>query len=187
MRVEPTKLAGVVVIEPVVYGDARGFFFETWNRRRYTEAGLPMVFVQDNISQSRQGTVRGLHFQNPQPQGKLVSVLEGEIFDVAVDIQVGSPTFGEWVGVRLSSENRRQIYVPVGFAHGFCVISPTALVNYKCTDFYNGGTEGIVAWNDPEIGIEWPVREPVLSEKDLRAPRLREIAAEKLFRAAGET
>jgi dTDP-4-dehydrorhamnose 3,5-epimerase len=175
MNVLETGLPGVMIIEPDVFGDDRGFFMETWNGRRYEEAGLPGRFVQDNLSYSARGVLRGLHFQNPQPQGKLVSVLRGEVFDVAVDIRVGSPTFGEWTGVTLSAENKRQFYVPPDFAHGFLVTGEDALFFYKCTDYYAPSAEGIVLWNDPEIGIEWPTDTPTLSGRDSEAPPLREM------------
>jgi dTDP-4-dehydrorhamnose 3,5-epimerase len=175
MNVIETSLPGVLILEPRVFGDERGFFMETWNSRRYEEAGLPERFVQDNLSYSARGVLRGLHFQNPQPQGKLVSVLRGEVFDVAVDIRVGSPTFGEWTGVTLSAENKHQFYVPPDFAHGFLVTGEDALFFYKCTDFYAPSAEGIVLWNDPEIGIEWPAGAPTLSERDGNAPPLREM------------
>jgi len=181
MNVIETKLAGVVIIEPKVFGDRRGFFMETWNQARYAEAGLPVKFVQDNLSYSTKGVLRGLHYQKPGSQGKLVYVLQGEVFDVAVDIRVGSPTFGQWVGVTLSSENKRQFYVPEGFAHGFCVTSDTALFAYKCTDFYNPEAEGGIIWNDPDIAIQWPISQPILSQKDMKHARLRDIRAEKLF------
>ncbi len=180
MRVQDTALSGVLIIEPKIFGDARGFFLETYNQERYREAGIDLDFVQDNLSFSRRGTLRGLHFQNPQAQGKLVYVLEGEVFDVAVDIRKDSPTFGKWLGVTLSSENKRQFYVPPGFAHGFCVTSETALFAYKCTDLYAPEHEGIVLWCDEDLGIDWPTSEPVLSEKDRRAPRLRDIPPEQL-------
>ena len=175
MNVVETSLPGVVIIEPRVFGDERGFFMETWNGRRYEEAGLPGRFVQDNLSYSARGVLRGLHFQNPRPQGKLVSVLRGEVFDVAVDIRVGSPTFGEWTGVTLSAENKRQFYVPPDFARGFLVTGEDTLFFYKCTDYYAPSAEGIVLWNDPEIGIEWPTDAPTLSERDSKAPSLREM------------
>lgn len=172
MNVSGTKLPGVFVVEPRVFGDSRGFFMESFNGKRYAEHGLPELFVQDNLSYSARGVLRGLHFQNPRPQGKLVCVLEGEVFDVAVDIRVGSPTFGEWVGVTLSSENKRQLYVPPDFAHGFVVTSEVALFFYKCTDYYAPESEGTVLWNDPGIGIEWPVENPTLSTKDRNASPL---------------
>jgi dTDP-4-dehydrorhamnose 3,5-epimerase len=182
MNVLKTNLPGVLVFEPKVFGDERGFFMETWRADRYEEAGLPKDFVQDNLSFSRRGVLRGLHFQNPDQQGKLVYVLQGEVFDVAVDIRVGSPTFGEWAAVTLSSENKRQFYVPEGFAHGFLVTSDAALFAYKCTAKYNAKAEAGVLWNDPQIGIEWPVEAPVLSEKDLAAPPLAEMPVERLPR-----
>lgn len=166
MKIEKSPIEGLVVIEPTVFGDERGFFMETWNRERYLEHGIPGDFVQDNLSFSRKGVLRGLHFQNPNPQGKLVYVLQGEVFDVAVDIRRGSPTFGQWHGVTLSGENKRQFYIPPGFAHGFCVTSETALFAYKCTDRYNPGAEASLRWDDPSIGIRWPVDEPQLSAKD---------------------
>jgi dTDP-4-dehydrorhamnose 3,5-epimerase len=175
MNVVETSLPGVLIIEPKVFGDERGFFMETWNGRRYEEAGLPGRFVQDNLSYSARGVLRGLHFQNPQPQGKLVSVLRGEVFDVAVDVRVGSPTFGEWTSVTLSAENKRQFYVPPDFAHGFLVTGEDAIFFYKCTDYYVPSSEGILLWNDPEIGIEWPTDAPTLSERDGKAPPLREM------------
>ena len=180
MEVKETKLPGVLVIEPDVFGDDRGFFMETWNERRYKDAGLPSDFVQDNLSFSQHGVLRGLHFQNPDQQGKLVYVLQGEVFDVAVDIRAGSPSFGEWTATTLSAENKRQFYVPEGFAHGFVVLSDAALFAYKCTGFYNGEAEGSVLWNDPEIGIDWPVETPTLSKKDENAPPLSEVTKEKL-------
>jgi dTDP-4-dehydrorhamnose 3,5-epimerase len=175
MNVVETSLPGVLIIEPKVFGDERGFFMETWNGRRYEEAGLPGLFVQDNLSYSARGVLRGLHFQNPQPQGKLISVLRGEVFDVAVDVRVGSPTFGEWTSVTLSAENKRQFYVPPDFAHGFLVTGEDAIFFYKCTDYYAPSSEGILLWNDPEIGIEWPTDAPTLSERDGKAPPLREM------------
>jgi len=181
MNVIPCDLEGLLLIEPRVFGDARGFFMETWNERRYREAGIPGPFVQDNLSFSRRGAVRGLHFQNPAAQGKLVYVLQGEVFDVAVDLRRSSPTFGRWYGVRLSAENKRQLYIPPGFAHGFAVVSETALFAYKCTEFYAPEHETTLLWNDPDLGIPWPVEEPVLSDKDRQGLRLRELPPEKLF------
>jgi dTDP-4-dehydrorhamnose 3,5-epimerase len=180
LNVVETKLPGVLIVEPKVFGDERGFFMETWREERYEEAGIPGHFVQDNLSFSRRGVLRGLHFQNPDQQGKLVYVLEGEVYDVAVDIRAGSPTFGEWVAVTLSSENKRQFYVPEGFAHGFLVTSDAALFAYKCTARYNAEAEASVLWNDPEIGVEWPVEAPVLSDKDRTAPPLAEMSPERL-------
>jgi dTDP-4-dehydrorhamnose 3,5-epimerase len=180
MNVTQTKLPGVLIIEPKVFGDARGYFLETYHARRYAEMGLSAPFVQDNLSYSRRGTLRGLHYQNPQPQGKLVYVLQGEVFDVAVDIRLGSPTFGQWVSARLSADNKRQFYVPPGFAHGFCVTSDEALFAYKCTQLYNPQADGSILWNDEEIGIEWPVSEPLLSDKDRSAPRLKDVPKQRL-------
>lgn len=180
LRLVETELPGVMIVEPQVFGDARGFFMETWNQARYTEAGLPATFVQDNLSYSARGVLRGLHLQNPNPQGKLVYVLQGEVYDVAVDVRAGSPTFGRWLGVTLSAENRRQLYVAPGFAHGFCVTSEKALFAYKCTDFYNPSTELSVLWNDPDIGIDWPFIEPSLSQKDRDGLPLRDLPAERL-------
>lgn len=180
MQIIPSRLAGALIIEPRVFGDARGFFMETWNAARYAEAGITAQFVQDNLSFSRRGVLRGLHFQKPNPQGKLVYVLAGEVFDVAVDIRVGSPTFGQWESVVLSSENRRQFYVPAGFAHGFCVSSETALFAYKCTDLYNPAAEGSVLWNDPDLAIPWPVSAPELSAKDAVGLRLKDFPRDRL-------
>jgi len=175
VRVEPTTLPGVVVIEPDVHRDGRGFFLETYRADRYHAAGIAGPFVQDNHSQSVAGTLRGLHLQLRHPQGKLVRVIEGEIFDVAVDVRVGSPTFGRWVGVTISAANFRQCYVPAGFAHGFCVVSPQAQVEYKCTDLYDRESEIGLAWNEPAFGIAWPVSAPILSPRDQRHPPLAEL------------
>ena len=172
MNVIQTVLPGVLILEPKVFGDDRGFFMETYNGRRYEELGIPNRFVQDSLSFSARNVLRGLHFQNPQAQGKLVSVLRGEVFDVAVDIRLGSPTFGRWAGVTLSAENKRQFWVPEGFAHGFVVTSADALFSYKCTDYYAPEHDGSILWNDPEIGIDWPVDAPTLSNKDRDAPPL---------------
>ena len=182
MKVIATGLPGVMIIEPKVFGDARGFFMETWNQERYEEHGLPAIFVQDNVSFSQKGVLRGLHFQNSNAQGKLVYVLQGEVFDVAVDIRLGSPTFGEWLSVLLSSENKRQFYIPEGFAHGFCVTSETALFAYKCTRVYQPQAEYGVSWQDPDLGIKWPIEKPLLSEKDLIYPRLKDIETRLLPR-----
>ena len=175
MRLIPTALPDVVVVEPVVHRDSRGFFLETYHERRYREAGIVATFVQDNHSRSVRATLRGLHFQVRRPQGKLVRALFGEMFDVAVDIRRGSPTFGRWVGAHLTAENFRQIYVPPGFAHGFCILSDVGEVEYKCTELYDAEDELGIAWNDPQVGIEWPVAEPLLSAKDKAAPRLADV------------
>jgi dTDP-4-dehydrorhamnose 3,5-epimerase len=181
MKVTPYEIDGLLLIEPKVFGDARGYFLESFNRQRYRDAGMEFEFVQDNFSYSRKGTLRGMHFQNPAPQGKLVSVLQGEVFDVAVDIRRDSPTFGRWAGVTLSSENKHQFFVPPGFAHGFLVTSETALFHYKCTNLYSAKDEGGFVWNDPEVGIKWPVDAPVLSSRDANAPLLRDLPRERLF------
>ena len=184
MIITPTNLPEVLVVEPKVWGDARGFFFESHHERKYLEAGIDARFVQDNHSRSRRGTLRGLHFQITRPQGKLCRVVSGEVFDVAVDIRVGSPTFGAWTGVTLSAENKRQFWVPPDFAHGFVVTGETALFSYKCTDYYAPEYDGSVLWNDPEIGIEWPVERPTLSDKDRAALPLNEMPEETLPRYA---
>ncbi|MDT8302098.1 MAG: dTDP-4-dehydrorhamnose 3,5-epimerase [Sedimentisphaerales bacterium] len=182
MKVKETKLPGVLILEPAVFTDERGFFLETWSSSRYEEAGVKGPFVQDNVSFSKKGVLRGLHFQYPQSQGKLVQVLAGEVVDVAVDIRQDSPTFGQWVSAILSNANHRQIYIPSGFAHGYCVTSQTAVFSYKCTDFYDPGSEGGIIWNDPDINIDWPMEEPILSSKDTDYPRLKDIRPEKLPR-----
>lgn len=180
MKVHAGKIPGVRIVEPSVHGDERGFFMESYSRDRYAEAGIPGEFVQDNVSLSAKGILRGLHLQHPNAQGKLCFVLKGEVFDVAVDVRVGSPTFGQWEGVTLSSENKRQLYVPPGFAHGFCVLSERAMFSYKCSDFYAARSEIGVAWDDPEIGIEWPIQSPRLSDKDQQNRRLQDIPADTL-------
>ena len=176
MKFTPTGLPDVILVEPDVYRDARGFFLETWHREKYAAGGITGTFVQDNHSRSVQGTLRGLHAQLVKPQGKLIRVVEGEIHDVAVDIRRRSPTFGRSVGMRLSGDDFRQLWIPPGFAHGFCVISETAHVEYKCTELYDPASEISILWNDPALAIDWPVREPVVSAKDSRAPRLAEVA-----------
>jgi len=175
LKFHPTELPGVLLIEPDVFRDGRGFFLETFHARKYREGGIAFDFVQDNHSRSERGTLRGLHAQLRKPQGKLVRAVRGEIFDVAVDLRPGSKTFGRWTGATLSAENFRQIWVPPLFAHGFCVLSEAAEVEYKCTDFYDKADEIGIAWNDLEIGIAWPLREPLLSAKDAALPRLSEV------------
>ena len=173
-----TKWRRGKVITPKVFGDERGYFMETYNYNDFKEAGIDTVFVQDNQSASRKGVLRGLHFQKKNPQGKLVRVIEGEVFDVAVDLRKNSKTFGKWVGVTLSAENKKQFYIPEGFAHGFVVLSETATFVYKCTRLYDPKDEGGLMWNDPAIGIEWPVGdgfEPLLSEKDTKNPLLKDL------------
>lgn len=166
MQFNRTELAGVIVIEPDVYRDARGFFLETFHAAKYLAGGVPTEFVQDNQSQSVQGTLRGLHFQVQKPQGKLVRAIEGEIWDVAVDIRLGSPTFGQWTAAVLSADNFRQLYIPPGYAHGFCVTSERAQVEYKCTALYDPKDEAGIAYDDPELAIAWPIAHPVLSDRD---------------------
>ena len=180
MQVTPQAIADVLLIEPAVFGDERGFFKETYHAQRYREAGIPQTFVQDNLSRSRKGILRGLHMQNPHGQGKLVQVLEGEVFDVALDVRKGSPTFGEWVGMTLSASNHRQLYIPPGFAHGFCVTSESALFFYKCTDIYHPECEVGIAYNDPALGIRWPVSDPLVSAKDATHPPLSGVDPAKL-------
>ncbi len=175
-----TSLPEVLIIEPQVFHDDRGFFLETFHHDKYAEVGIDRAFVQDNHSHSQRGPLRGLHYQLPHTQGKLVYVVTGEIFDVVVDIRKGSPMFGQWVGVTLSAENKHQIYVPEGFAHGFCVLSETVDVMYKCTDIYSPRDEGGILWSDSEIGIDWPVNDPILSEKDSLYPTLSEVPADRL-------
>jgi len=182
LKISETKLPGVFIFEPKVFSDDRGFFLETWSQQRYHEAGISSPFVQDNVSLSQKGTLRGLHFQHPHAQGKLVQVLSGEVMDVAVDIRSGSPTFGQWVSVILSQSNHKQVYIPPGFAHGFCVISDTAIFAYKCTEYYDPSAEGGVIWNDADIGIRWPIENPILSAKDTAYPRLTDIPHESLPR-----
>ncbi|HEY9254741.1 MAG TPA: dTDP-4-dehydrorhamnose 3,5-epimerase [Stenotrophomonas sp.] len=180
MKVIDTALPGCKVIEPVVHGDERGYFFEGWNAERYTQHGLGMRFVQSNVSCSSKGVLRGLHYQWPRPQGKLVSVLEGEVYDVAVDIRQGSPTFGRWAAVMLSGENRRQFWIPEGFAHGFAVLSDRAVFSYLCTEVYVREADAAVRWDDAAIAVDWPINAPILSAKDQAAPFLEEIAVERL-------
>jgi dTDP-4-dehydrorhamnose 3,5-epimerase len=175
MKVIETALPGVLVIEPKVLGDARGFFLETFQLERYREAGIALPFVQDNHSRSPRGVLRGLHFQRTRPQGKLVSVSRGAVYDVAVDIDPASPTCGRFVAVELSDDNHRQLWISPGYAHGFCVLSAVADFQYKCTEFYFPEDEGGLIWNDPQVAIPWPVAEPQVSEKDRRNPTLREL------------
>ncbi len=175
MRFVPTELPDVIVVEPDIHRDGRGFFLETYHAEKYRGGGIDGPFIQDNHSQSVAGTLRGLHLQMRRPQGKLIRVIQGEIFDVAVDVRRGSPTFSRWVGVTISADNFKQCYVPPGFAHGFLVVSPMAQVEYKCTDLYDPASEIGVAWNDPALAIAWPVAEPLLSDRDRRHPTLAQI------------
>lgn len=176
MKVIKTKLNGVLIIEPRIFGDERGFFYETFHAQRYKEAGIIENFVQDNRSRSTGGVLRGLHFQKRKPQGKLVTVTQGEVFDVAVDLRPNSPTFGKYESIVLTGENKIQFYIPPGFAHGFCVLSDSADFQYKCTDFYDPSDEGGLIWNDKTVDINWPIKEPKLSEKDKILPSLEQIA-----------
>ena len=177
LNFKETEIEGVYIIEPTVFGDNRGYFMETYNYKEFKEAGLGMVFVQDNQSKSKKGVLRGLHFQKRYPQGKLVRVISGEVFDVAVDIRKGSKTYGKWVGVILSEDNKRQFYIPEGFAHGFLVLSDEAEFTYKCTEFYHPEDEGGIAWNDPDINVKWPLEgidNIIFSKKDKLWPTFKE-------------
>ena len=176
MNIVQTSLQDCVIIEPKVFGDERGFFLETFHTSRYADlAGISLPFVQDNYSRSAKGVLRGLHFQKTKPQGKLISVVRGEVYDVAVDIRKGSSAFGQWVGVILSEENKKQLWVPPGFAHGFVVLSEIADFEYKCTDYYDPSDEGSILWNDPDLAIVWPVENPILSDKDINANKLADL------------
>ena len=180
MNVHKTELDGVVVIEPNVFNDQRGYFLETYNQKRYQEIGINSNFVQDNLSFSKKGTLRGLHYQYPHDQAKLVQVIQGEVFDVVVDIRRKSPMFGKWIGQYLSDENKKQIFIPEGFAHGFCVLSDMALFHYKCSDFYAPQCEGGILWYDPDVAIDWPLESPIVSEKDAKFSCLEDIAEVRL-------
>lgn len=180
MKIQPTELPGVLCIEPHAFRDPRGYFMETWSQSRYQEMGLPATMVQDNLSWSRRGVLRGLHFQYPACQGKLVYVLSGLIYDVVADVRLGSPNFGRWIGFELSLENRRQLYIPEGFAHGFCVLSATAIVAYKCSETYRPECEVGVVWNDPRIGVRWPLTSPIVSAKDTALRRLDDLTQDDL-------
>jgi dTDP-4-dehydrorhamnose 3,5-epimerase len=186
VRVIPQKLPEVLLVEPQVFGDERGFFIETYQLERYAQHGMRLPFVQDNLSRSSHGILRGLHMQNPHAQGKLVSVVEGEVFDVAVDVRVGSPRYGQWVGVYLSAQNHHQLYVPPGFAHGFCVTSEFAQFSYKCTDTYHPECELGIAFDDPELAIDWPIKNPSLGGKDQKNQRLSQIDPTRLPRYEGQ-
>lgn len=180
MDVIETSLPGLKIIQPKIFGDTRGYFLETYSAQRYMDAGIPGKFVQDNVSFSARGILRGLHFQNPGFQGKLVTVLQGEVFDVAVDVRHNSPTFGKWFGLYLNEETKRQLWVPAGFAHGFVVTSDTALFSYKCDAYYSPQDEFSLLWNDPDIGIDWPIDQPILSQKDQKARPLRDFRVNEL-------
>ncbi|HEY8587572.1 MAG TPA: dTDP-4-dehydrorhamnose 3,5-epimerase [Rhodanobacter sp.] len=180
MKVIKTALPGVLIIEPQVFGDARGYFYESYNKAKWIEVGIDVDFVQSNVSRSARGVLRGLHYQWPNPQGKLVSVLEGEVYDVAVDIRRGSPTFGQSTGAMLTAANHRHFWVPEGFAHGFCVLSEFATFTYQCTALYDAKADAGIRWNDAALGIDWPVSEPLLSDKDRGTPLLADVPAERL-------
>jgi dTDP-4-dehydrorhamnose 3,5-epimerase len=180
MKINETELDGVLIIEPDVFNDQRGYFFEIYNQNRYQEIGIKSTFIQDNLSSSKKGTLRGLHYQHPHDQAKLVQVIQGEVFDVVVDIRRGSQTFGKWIGEYLSDENKRQLFIPKGFAHGFCVLSDTALFHYKCSDNYAPKYEGGILWSDPDVGIDWPVASPIISKKDAGFTCLKDVAEDKL-------
>ncbi|MEO9079660.1 MAG: dTDP-4-dehydrorhamnose 3,5-epimerase [Rhodanobacter sp.] len=180
MKVIETTLPGALIFEPQVFGDARGFFYESYNQTKYREAGVDRHFVQSNVSRSAKGVLRGLHYQWPNPQGKLVSVLEGEVYDVAVDIRRGSPNFGKANGVLLTADNHRHFWVPEGFAHGFCVLSDFATFSYQCTALYDAKADAGIRWNDAALGIDWPISAPLLSEKDGKTPLLQDVPPERL-------
>jgi len=185
MKIIKTELPGVVVVEPAVHGDARGFFYESFHAGKFAEVGLDLAFVQTNVSRSAHGVLRGLHYQWPNPQGKLVSVLEGEVYDVAVDIRVGSPTFGRWAAAMLSAANKRHFWIPEGFAHGFAVLSEQATFLYQCTALYDAAADAGIRWNDGEVGVDWPLAQPSLSDKDAKAPFLADVPRERLPTFAG--
>jgi dTDP-4-dehydrorhamnose 3,5-epimerase len=180
MKVIETALSGALILEPQVFGDARGFFYESYNKARWTDAGIDVDFVQSNVSRSARGVLRGLHYQWPNPQAKLVSVLEGEVYDVAVDIRRGSPTFGQSVGVMLTADNHRHFWIPEGFAHGFCVVSDFATFTYQCTALYDAKADAGIRWNDAALAIDWPVSSPLLSDKDGKTPLLADVPPERL-------
>ena len=180
MKVIGTGLPGCLVVEQRVFHDTRGYFLESWNRQRYAEHGIDVEFVKSNVSRSSRGVLRGLHYQWPNPQGKLVSVLDGEIYDAIVDIRRGSPTFGHWTGVVLSSDNNRQLWIPEGFAHGFAVLSDSATVTYLCTTPYDAQADAAIRWDDPDIAVDWPVSAPLVSTKDAAAPLLAAVAPDRL-------
>lgn len=181
MNVISTSLSDVLILEPKVFKDHRGFFMETYHHERYEKSGIERKFVQDNISYSVKNTLRGLHYQLHHPQAKLVQAVTGKIYDVAIDIRPGSPSFGKWTGAELSDQNHRQIFIPVGFAHGFCVLSETAHVLYKCSDVYHPEDERGILWSDPDIGIDWPLSDPILSERDQKYLALKDISEDQLF------
>ena len=181
MEILTTEFPGLILIKPKIFGDARGYFYELWNKERYENAGITENFVQDNVSFSSRGVLRGLHYQKPYTQGKLVSVLMGEVWDVVVDLRRSSPTFGKWQGFSLTGKRKEQLYVPRGFAHGFCVLSETALFQYKCTDKYSPESEHGIIWSDKTLNIPWPVQNPIISPKDIKHPNFKDLDSELLF------
>ena len=186
MRVETTALPGVLLLTPRKFSDERGAFFEIWNRARYEEAGISVPFVQDNVSYSRRGVLRGMHFQNPNAQAKLVGVLRGAVYDVVADLRLGSPTFGRWQGFEVSDKTPTQLFVPVGFAHGFQALTDGVLFTYKCSSPWAQGSERSIRWDDEDLAIDWPIHPPILSDKDRSAPLLRELPEDSLFRSDPE-
>jgi dTDP-4-dehydrorhamnose 3,5-epimerase len=180
MKVIETSLPGVLVVEPQVFKDSRGYFYESYNEAKYVKAGIRAKFVQTNVSQSARGVLRGLHYQWPNPQGKLVSVLEGEVYDVAVDIRRNSPTFGQWTSVMLTANNHRHMWIPEGFAHGFCVLSERTTFAYQCTTPYDSAADAAICWNDAQIGVDWPISQPLISDKDAKAPLLVQVPEDRL-------
>ena len=180
MKIIEASLPGVLIIEPQVFKDPRGYFYESYNDAKYIKAGIRANFVQTNVSQSAKGVLRGLHYQWPNPQGKLVSVLEGEVYDVAVDIRRGSPTFGQWMSAMLTADNHRHLWIPEGFAHGFCVLSERATFTYQCTTLYDGAADAAICWNDAQIGVDWPISQPLISDKDAKAPLLANVPVDRL-------
>ncbi len=180
MKATETSLPGVLILEPQVFGDDRGYFYESHHQDKFAALGIQANFVQSNVSRSVKGVLRGMHYQWPHPQAKLVSVLEGEAYDVAVDIRRGSPTFGKWAGVMLTAENKRHLWIPEGFAHGFCVVSEFATFTYQCTALYDHTADAGIRWNDADIAIDWPLSAPLLSDKDARTPLLKDVAPERL-------
>lgn len=180
VKIRESHLSGLLIIEPTIFPDDRGYFFEIFQQERYGASGIP-AFVQDNVSHSKQHVLRGLHYQHPHGQGKLVGVIRGVVWDVVVDIRIQSPTFGQWFAITLSDTNHTQVYIPPGFAHGFCVLSDEADFYYKCTDFYSPKSEHGIVWNDEKLNIPWPIKNPILSPKDENLPKLHEIAHEQLF------
>lgn len=180
MKVIETALPGVLILEPRVFSDDRGYFYESYHRSRYHGLGVTQDFVQTNVSRSAKGVLRGLHYQWPHPQGKLVNVLEGEVYDVAVDIRHGSPNFGQWTGVVLSADNHRHFWIPEGFAHGFCVLSEFATFSYQCTALYDPQADAGIRWNDSAIGVDWPISDPLLSDKDCDTPFLADVGSDRL-------